>query len=93
MLWLKVHWKTMHRAIYSEKKPLPKMNKSNGKQKLCIHLDKTASPTFLMYKGKVWTKLQGLFNDFKIYVVPLNIQTVIFGITADHLKSENEKLV
>ena len=56
---LDFHWKIVHHAVYSEVR-LKKMNKSNGKCKLCIEQDETLCHLFYdcKYIKPIWQQLQ-----------------------------------
>jgi len=91
---LNFHWKTLHRAIYSETR-LQKMNKSDGKCKLCLTEDETICHLLVncTIVKPIWNRLQNVLHDVTKHNLPLNTQNIIFGITNNQAASENARII
>ena len=87
---LDFHWKILHHSIYSEVR-LKKMNKSNGKCKLCIEKDETLCHLFYecKYVKPVWQQLQTQVLNFFESDIILNAECVILGITSNHIETSS----
>ena len=85
---LNFHWKLAHRALFSEKR-LQRMNKSDGKCKICkyedetlCHLVRDCSKIF-----PVWTLIEHLLNDICNEDINLSTRDILFGIRQDRFIS------
>ena len=85
---LNFHWKLAHRALFSEKR-LQRMNKSDGKCKICktedenlCHLINECSKI-----SPVWTSIERLINDVCNENINLSTKDIIFGLKQDRFFS------
>ena len=89
---LDFHWKIVHHAVYSEVR-LKKMNKSNGKCKLCIEQDETLCHLFYdcKYIKPIWQQLQRhVLNIFESDIL-LNAECVILGIRSHQMEIKSTR--
>ena len=91
---LDFHWKVLHHSIYSEVR-LNKMNKSNGKCKLCIEKDETLCHLFYECKHvkPVWQLLQTQILNFFESDILLNAEHVILGITSNQIETRSVRIL
>ena len=76
-----LHWNTIHRAIFSEKR-LQRMNKSNGMCKVCCQKEETLTHLFYDCNGiqPIWRFIEGIIESVLLKEVLLSIRHIFFCV-------------
>ena len=84
------HWKTIHRALYSESK-LAQMGKSDGRCKLCNqNIENISHLLFDCPKiNGIWIEIENTISDLVQQQITINIKDVIFGFQRHDLEEKN----